>query len=197
MNRTTIISLLAIALAIAITCNAKLICIGEKNYTPIEKLLTAGRNYYDGCAFSDCGEGDSIIGKYHIYSYLSQDSSRITAYDVDENYKVRVEPYALVRLFIIQDINTAARDTFIVNRGIYDYSPWLKSWRYKVEQYTIGGPANISVQNDTCTIRLALFVTDTDMYDMFKLKYCDGKYEFSEVDETFDGNDIWDEEDEQ
>ena len=147
MNRTTIISLLAIALAIAITCNAKLICIGEKNYTPIEKLLTTGRNYYDGCAFSDCGEGDSIIGKYHIYSYLSQDSSRITAYDVDENYKVRVDPYAL--------------------------------------------------QNDTCTIRLALFVTDTDMYDMFKLKYCDGKYEFSEVDETFDGNDIWDEEDEQ
>ena len=191
MKRTSIISILAIALAIAITCNARVVCIGEKSYTPIEKLLMARNNYYDGCAFSDYGEGDSIMGRYHIYSYMLRDSSHITAYDVDENYKVSVNPYALVRLFIIEDINTAVADTFIVNRGIYDYSPAFKSWRYKVEQYTMGGLANISVQNDTCTIRLAMYVTDTDMCDMFKLKYCNGQYEFCEVDEYYDGDDIW------
>lgn len=114
---------------IALTCSAKVICIGEPNITPIERMMRTKvpGSFY----FADENRCDTIIGEYRVSNYLCQDSSHITLY----------------------------------------------------------GGVDISASKDTCIIKIPLFISDTDTYDMFRLRYYHGNYDFCEIDEVIGGSD--------
>lgn len=187
MSKQMTICLLSIATIITLTCSAGVICIGEPNITPIERMMRAKvpGSFY----FADENRCDTIIEGYRVSNYICQDSSHITLYGGVEDKHAVAEGFSNVNIIQIQDIQTHHTDTILINRGIYHYSPYMKTWKARYEEYTLYGGVDISASKDTCIIKIPLFISDTDTYGMFRLRYYHGNYDFCEIDEVIGGSD--------